>query len=114
MSDFEKVNIALVTFNAQHDLMLSQYFLRFLGFNASVNPSCYYYFREHMDSKNLDSLLKSPSAEIGENTPVFKFWAGEIFKWLRDIFYQCSFRPVMPIRLKQVEVADFGLRYSHH
>jgi hypothetical protein len=48
MSDFEKVNTALVTFNAQHDLMLSQYFLRFLGFNASINPSSYYYFREYI------------------------------------------------------------------
>lgn len=45
MNDFDKVNIALVTFNAQRDLMLSPYFLRFLGYSTNSDPKYYYYFR---------------------------------------------------------------------
>lgn len=53
MTDFDKVNSALVTFNAQRDLMLSPYFLRFLGYNTNVDPNYYYYFREFIQTKNL-------------------------------------------------------------
>jgi hypothetical protein len=48
---------------------------------------------------------------MAEGSPIFKFWAGEFFRAFRDIYYQCSYEPVMPIKLRQIEVADCGLRY---
>lgn len=45
MNDFETINTALVTYNAQRDLMLSPYFLRFLGYSTNADPNYYFYFR---------------------------------------------------------------------
>lgn len=76
-----------MTFNAQRDLMLSPYFARFLGYNTNADPNYYYYFREYIETKNLDLLLKNSTVEMKENYPIFKFWAGEIFRGIRDIYY---------------------------
>jgi hypothetical protein len=34
-----------------------------------------------------------------------------MFRGFRDIYYQCSYEPVLPVRLKDIEIADYGLRY---
>lgn len=92
------------------DLSLSPYFLRFLGYSTTADPSCYYYFREHVETKNLDKLVKGCPVAMEEQYVIFKYWAGEIFRVFRDIFMQCSYRPVLPLRLRDIEVADYGLR----
>lgn len=45
-----------------------------------------------------------------EHMPLFQFWAGEIFRAIRDIFYMCSYVPILPIKLSDFEVAEYGLK----
>lgn len=106
------MNTALITFNAERDLTLSPYFVRFLGNNVNADEQFYLYFREFADTKSLRSLLSTAAKPLTEDSRLFRFWAAEIFRALRDICFCCGYEPVLPIQTHHIEVGEGGLRYA--
>ena len=88
-----------MNFNAHKDMLLSPYFLRFKGFNNILDHEYFLYFREYHESVNLYHIVYKSNYQLDEGVALFKFWAGELFRALRDLFMMCSYLPLMPIKL---------------
>lgn len=67
-----------------------------------MDSQYYYYFREYVNSINLGNLLNKTSVCLEERYVIFKYWAGEIYRGLRDIFYMSTYMPLLPIKLNDI------------
>jgi hypothetical protein len=91
MTDFDALNIQLLTFNAKKELMLSPHFTRFLGYNTYTDQNCFLYFGEIIEGKNLGEYINQTKIELEEETPLFQYWASLMFQTFYDIYLMCSY-----------------------
>lgn len=101
----EVFNTIYNTSEALRELLLSKYFVKFMGFddnytinhsllNSSKNNECNsysVYFFEYIEGHNLISLLKRKELDIFESSMLFTFLSKEILQGLRDIVLKCNY-----------------------
>lgn len=96
--DRKKIEYFYYYCEASSELLLSKYFINFLGYDEISSDQHKYYFFENVEhSLKLINLYKNIECEKPETNFFFKYIAKEILCAFRDLLYKCTYSFEFPI-----------------
>ena len=81
------------------ELLLSKYFVKFLGFDDITNEEFQFYFYENIEGMKLLDFFLSVETENPETSFFFKYIAKEILQAFRDLLNKCTYSFKFPITI---------------
>lgn len=109
---FEINEMWLHTFNAYKELIFSNYYPNFLGFDNIGDTKYNLFFIQHIKGKPISVILEQANAKLNPDSLLYKYWIREIFLALKDLLEQTIYVPKLPIKLKQIQISEKGLQIN--
>jgi hypothetical protein len=106
-ADFDNAQLIYNKIGAFSNLIFSKYFINYFGFDDSESE----YFFEIIKGTSLKKVLcKTEAISILDYPNLFKYWARETLLAFRDLAYTCNYQMDDDIELKNVFIADVGIK----
>ncbi|CAD8127058.1 unnamed protein product [Paramecium sonneborni] len=100
----------LNTFEAHHELILSQFFPKYLGQDLLSDDHNFQHFMELKRGHTLKYLLKQSKKQLTPDFLFFRTTMRQVFGGLYDILRMTRFYPVLPITLSNIQVGNDGVQ----
>jgi len=107
-ADFDNAQQIYYKIGTLSNLIFSKYFINYYGFDDSTSQ----YFFEIIKGTSLKKILTQevPDSTLLDTPKLFKYWANEILQAFSDLAYKCNHTFSQPLTLKNLYVADVGIK----